>query len=497
MLPVLLLACEPIAPWPSAEEGAFESERIMVTPARIDFGDVSATLQGERRSAIKIVNLGDDVVTVTGHDEPIGDADLFWIDALPILTLGVGESVDVDVVFAPGTERAGLAHVRFDPGSEAVELLGQGHAPVLREGALDVAATVLGCTGMGAVSLENVGTEVLSLSASITGDDFALVGWPPELMPGEVGSVDVAFAPLGGGQRGGVLTLETNDPLRPQVAVTLEALAYEGARVSESFRYAPTVPTDVLFVVEGGAFGGDARLDAVATYAERVHDSYGSVQVTSVSSGDACPAERPYYSEVGDSALRVEAIVGHGFDGPAGRWDDDLVGLVDEVLYEAGAGGCLDGWRRADAALDVVIVAHSSPAASVVDRAAALAAALPDGTRLRVSVLVPESSACGDGVGEYSELPALYGGILGDVCAESWVLPFERFADFPLSPSEVRFPLAEVPVPGTVVVEADHAPLGGWWLDEGTNSVVVPVEAGAAFGAEVDVEYVSAVSCDG
>lgn len=498
MLALFLLGCEPIAPWPESDDGSFESERIVVSPATFDFGEVSVTRQGDSRRELTITNLGTDVVTVTGHDEPVGDADVFRIEALPILTLQVGESLVVEAVFAPGTERSGSAHVRFDPGGEAIHLVGVGHAPVIRAEAPVIPATVLGCAGAAGVTVVNDGSEALTLDAAIEGEDFALTGWPPELLPGEQGQVEFAFRPASGGQRGGVLTLSSNDPMKPVAAVSLSALAYEGASVHESFRYAPTGTTDVIFAVEGGAFGGDPRLAAASSaYAERLHQSVVDVQVTSLASGAECPSERPYFSEVGDSVLRLQAIVGHGFDAAGGRWDDDLLGLIQAAIAESAAGSCLEGWRREGAALDVVLVALTAPATDVVAQAEALAAALPDGVPLRISALVPTSGSCGGGPSAYGGLASSYAGALGDVCEESWVTAFEGFADFPPSVEEMRYPLVEVPVPGSVAVEADHAPLTGWWWDEATNEVVVPVEAAPVFGAELDVAYVSAVSCEG
>jgi hypothetical protein len=497
VLAFFLLGCEPITPWPEASPDDFEGERIAVSPALIDFGEVSATLQGELRRELSITNLGGEEVTVTGHDEPIGDADVFRLEASPILTLAAGETRVVEVVFTPGTERSASAHLRFQPGEEAVRLLGEGRAPVLETEAASVPATVVGCTGTALVPVRNAGSEPLELSATVSGEDYAVVGWPPELLAGQAGVVELSFSPGADGQRGGQLTLTSNDPLRPVEVVTLEALAYEGASVRESFRYAPTRTTDVLYAVQGGVFAGDPRVEAAAeAYALRLHDSAVDVQVASVASGAACPDARPYYSEPGDSALRLATILGQGFEEPAGRWDDDLLGLVEAALAEAEPGGCLDGWRRDGAALDLVLVGLTPPATDVLAQADALASALPDGVPLRISVLAPLGGECGD-AGAYADLPSRFGGVGGEVCQESWVAGFEGFADFPAAAVEMRYPLAEAPVAGSLEVEADGVPLEGWSWDEATNSVVVPVVAAPTFGAGLDIRYVSAVSCEG
>lgn len=492
-----LLGCEPITPWPEVSPDDFAGERIAVSPALVDFGEVSATVQGELRRELSITNLGTEEVTVTGHDEPIGDADAFRLEASPILTLSAGETRLVEVVFTPGTERSANAHLRFQPGEEAVRLIGQGRAPVLETGSASVPATVVGCTGTVLLPVKNAGSEPLALSATVSGEDYAVVGWPPELLAGEEGMVELLFSPGADGQRGGQVTLSSNDPRRPVEVVTLEALAYEGASVRESFRYAPTRTTDVLYAVQGGVFGGDPRVEAAAeAYATRLHGSAVDVQVAAVASGSACPDARPYYSEPGDSALRLAAILGQAFEEPAGRWDDDLLALVEAALAEAEPGGCLDGWRRDGAALDLVLVGLSPPSTDVLAQADALASALPDGVPLRISVLAPLGGDCGD-AGAYADLPSRFGGVGGEVCQESWVASFEGFADFPPAAEEMRYPLAEVPVAGSLEVEADGVPLVGWSWDEATNRVVVPVVAAPTFGAGLDILYVSAVSCEG
>ena len=90
MLLLFALACQRIGPWPVEEDSPLAAERIAVTPLDLDFGAVSVNLQGSATLPITVYNLGEASVTLTGHDEPIGDNE-FRVDALPVLTIPAGE----------------------------------------------------------------------------------------------------------------------------------------------------------------------------------------------------------------------------------------------------------------------------------------------------------------------------------------------------------------------------------------------------------------------
>ncbi|GDX79523.1 hypothetical protein LBMAG42_13340 [Deltaproteobacteria bacterium] len=493
MLLILAIACDRFTPWIVENPGDLEEERIAVSPADLAFGDVSVNLQGSATLPITLYNLGYADVTVSGHDEPIGD-DAFRVDALPVLTIPAGGEVTLDVTFLPTTEADSLARLRFQPGNEVVTLTGSGHAPIATVQDVAIPATVLGCSGVATVSVVNEGSEALTLSPTVTGEDFALTGWPPDVAPGETATIELAFTPGGGGPRGGFLTLSTNDPAAPQLAVELSGLGYEGERVSQSFRYAPADTTDIVLAVEGGLFSADARLDeAVETYAARLQEAWNDVHITSVASGDACPTGSPAWTEPSDSLLRMVHTVREGFELPGGAWDNDLVGLLGVALWEMEPGGCLDGFRRSGANLDVVLVAASPPETDAITAWTALG--LPDGTPVRVSALVPRSAECGDTATTYADLAAANGGAIGDLCAADWTPAFEAFAALPTTNAEVRYPLDELPVASSITVTVDSVAFAGWSYDAEANAVVIAGESRPDLGTAIVVEYVSAVSC--
>lgn len=495
MILLLAVACDRMAPWPVDPDSGTGGERIAVSPAELDFGEVSVTLQGDATRTLTLYNLGSAPVTVTGQDEPVGDDEQFRVGALPVLNLDVGEEVTVDVDFVPTTEGTYAAHLRFQPGDEVVDLRGVGHAPVLVTHAAALPATVLGCSGLGEVLLENRGAEALSVLPTASGDDFEVVGWEDDIGPGESAPVTVRFTPTAGGERAGLLLLDTNDPLHPQASVPLSALGYEGAHVTESFVYAPARDTDVIFAVEGGALAGDARLGpALDAYAERMVAAQVDVRLASIPTAGPCAVRAPLWAELGDSALRMVTVLENGFDGASGPWDADLVGLVETTLWHAEPGGCVDGFRREDAALELVLIGATAPSADPTTTWQALRDTLPEETEVRIDLLVADGDAC-TGAEAYLPLAAATEGVVGNLCGASWEEAFTAFASLPRSTREMRYPLAEEPVTGTVEVRADGVPLTSWTWDADANAVVIGVESPPDFGAELHIDYVSAVSC--
>ncbi len=496
---LLLLACAPLRDWPVVDgDGVVPEERVSVTPSTLDFGDVSVNSLGSITLSITVSNLGSTEVTVTNHDEPVG-SEGFVVEAEPLLTLAAGASVELAVRYAPTTEEQSSALLRVNPGGDVVRLAGSGHAPVAEVGAATVEPTVLGCTGVGEVAVANTGTETLDLSdASVDGSDFTVTGWEANVAPGDFTLVELAFTPGGGGNRGGTLTLSTNDPLRPAVAVSLEGLGYEGERVTEQFEYRPTQPTDIMFLVEPGTFGGDPRLaPALDAYVAALTATNVDFQVTALSTQSPCPSDDPAFATASSTHLGALRVLDRAFDDADGSYDGDLLDLALAAMAQTLDGGCLENFRRAHANLDVVLVADTSPSRDPELQAESLADLLTDPAGLRLSALVPRGGdECPAAAEAYASLAQAYGGVVGDTCDDDWVDVFEGFAQLPAIEAAVVFALAEAPVVDTLDVTVDGAPFTSWTYDAGTNSVTFVAQTAPSLGAAVEITYVLAVACD-
>lgn len=500
MLPLLALlaGCTPFGPW--SDEGTDDPDadgaRVVASPGALDFGAVSVNEDGEARLPLTLYNLGDTPETVTGHDEPRGDGAAFSVAADPILELAPGASVALEVVFAPGTDAAYVAELLIDPSEELVRLSGVGTAPVLETGEPNLPPVVLGCAGEGRVPLANAGSEPLVFAgATVASSEFAVVDLPDALAPGETGDVLVRFAPAGGGPRGTTLLLRTDDPARPEAGVALSALGYEGERVVESFRYAPTDPTDILFVVDTGG-GMAAHLQkaeaVVPSFVDALRDANLDYQLVGLSGEGPCPGPLGFATR-SDTSLVAERVLEWAFDGGTGAWDADLLGLAVAALEETGPGACLDGFRRDDADLHVVLVSDNDAQGDVDAAAADLEDAVGD-AGLRISALLPGSD-CGGATEGYARVAETHGGTVEDLCAPDWTDAFLAFASQPAGGDAVRYALAEVPVVATLEVEVEGAAWTDWSYDADANEVVFDGGQTPALGAEVVVEYVSAVAC--
>lgn len=493
----MLAGCHPLGSVPEPGDDDPAVERVVVTPAALDFGLVSVNHLGEQHATLTLHNLGNVPVTVTGHDTPRGD-EAWTIDAPPLLGLDPGDQVDLDLAFHPSTDAEYAAELVVEPGSELVRLEGRGSAPVVEVGETLADPVVLGCAGAGEVGVSNPGSEALLFeSVSSSSTEFAVVGWPDRVPPEGEDRVRFTFTPGGGGARGTVLTLQTNDPARPAVAVSVSVLGYEGERVEERFTYTPSNPTDILFLVDGGATMEELLTRAppgIDAFVDKLRDSNIDYQVTGVSSGGPCPEDEPAYASRYDTSLRTEALLERAFGGAGGAWDDDLLGLAAGSLDETRHGGCLEGFRRPGADLHLICVTDGPASVDVGDRILDLAA---DWGTLRLSALTPADDDCGDPDDAWEDAVTTTDGVLADLCAESWIDAFTDFATLPPGSEAVSYPLAEPPVASTLVVTVEEREFEQWSYDEVANAVVFDGDSVPALGAEVAITYVLAVACEG
>ena len=474
-------------------------DRIAVTPSVLVWPDISVNDQHASVATFTIYNLGESTVTVSGQDEVMGDG-VFKTDVPPLLTLEEGESRIVHVTFTPPTQGNYTADVLVQPGEESVRLTAYATSPVAEAGDVHLDAVVLGCTGTGTVGLSNTGSEPLTItSVEVSTDEYEVLDTPTEVGPGGVSAIALGFTPGGGGERGATLTITTNDPLNPVLAVPLSVLGYEGERVTESFRYAPSNPTDLLFVVEGSPDLEDAYAEATPaldSFVSTIRSTNVDYHLAAVNSADPCPATSHAFATRSDTSLQTSAILSLAFAATPGAWDDDL---LDEALLSLAAtdpGECLEGFRREDADLHVIVVSDGPSAGDVATQVTTLAGQVAPGAGFRLSALIPGTAECGVPMGDYEGAVRTTGGYLEDVCAADWTAALQDLATLPPGADPVSYPLAEVPVTSTIEVTVEGAPFTLWSYDRARNSVVFDGDAVPALGAEVAIEYVLEVACE-
>lgn len=493
LLCAALVGCHPLGSLPPIDTGVEgnDEERLSVSPLQLDFGEVEFGAVAEQEFTIH--NLGDTTVYVSGQGDPVGDPG-FEVLAPDVAELSPGSDLSLTVRFVPTGDEQADAQLLVAPADAVVRLSGLGRSPVLQTGDPQTPPVVLGCSGEGTMTVSNAGSRTLDITdVSSSTSVFQIVDWPASLAPGENGDVRYTFTPDIGGSAEGVFVLVTNDP-SGSTSVAHGALGYEGEGVSESFVYMPTDPTDIVFVVDGSTIGPySSRIAGAAeAYVDALRSQNTDFQLTSVSSASACPAAPPYATRL-DTALRASTVLARGFSADGGPWDDDLLALALAVVAGSGPSGCLEGFRRADADLEVVVVALGPSGA---DLAADLVNLQAGGAgRVRVSALVPTTGSCGTRADDYLAVASTTSGATEDLCDADWTPAFQTFAQLPGGTESVRYPLSQVPVASTIAVSVGGVPHSGWAWEADTNQIVFD-SAEFSLGAEVDISYVAAVACE-
>lgn len=481
-----MLACTPLGPWNSGgDDSGAAALRVELSPALVDFGDVSSSRGVPAERSFTLYNLGTAPVQITGHDEPLGDA-RFEILAPTILDLEPGEKEEVQVLFLPDADRAFLAELLIQPGEQILRLEADGLAPKLEAGQTRAEATVIGCASPLGVEIHNRGREKLHLSAvDSLSAELEVTGYPAEIGPGVTATLDLMFVPERTGNRTPVLRIESDDPQNSTSLITIEGLGFEGSRIQESFRYYPTERTDILVLSEGASTQGP---DASAFYLDQLRTDNVDYQITALSGGSPCPTGSPAYATRTDTALQGSAVMNRAFRQAAGPWDSRLPDLALLALAQTESGGCLEGFRRDDATLEILLVADGPGEEPAPDLLPELQQLAPEG--LRISGLLPQS--CGS-IPSWEELVGQTGGTLEDACTLDWDAAFQRLGELPNAQQPVAYPLDQLPVPSSITMLVGGVPWSAWHWESATNEVVM--DAAPALGSSVLIEYISQVEC--
>ncbi|HNC94518.1 MAG TPA: hypothetical protein PKW90_00265, partial [Myxococcota bacterium] len=386
----------------------------------------------------------------------------------------------------PDADRPFVAELLVQPGEQILRLEADGLAPELESGPARAEATVVGCASPAGVEIRNNGREKLHLSAvhALT-TELEITGYPAEVGPGETASLDIMFIPERTGNRTLVLQIESDDPQKPSASITVEGLGFEGSRIQESFRYYPTERTDILVLSEGASVQGP---DASSFYLDQLRTDNVDYQITALSGSSPCPTGSPAFATRSDTALQGSAVMNRAFRQAGGPWDSRLPDLALLALGQTGSGGCLEGFRREDANLEVLLVADGPGEEPAPGLLAQLQQLAPAG--LRISGLLPQS--CGS-IPTWEELVGRTGGHLEDACSLDWEAAFQRLGELPNAQEPVAYPLDQVPVPSSIGVEVSGVPWTDWHWESATNEVVM--DSAPALGSSVVIEYISQVEC--
>ncbi len=185
----------------SANSLAFGNVNVNTTSTR------TLTLTSSGTAALKVNS-----ATLTGSGFTISGV------TFPV-TLNPGQAVSLQVNYAPKVAGSASGSITLSSnsstGSTTVSLNGTGISPqlTLSGSTLAFGNVALNATASQTLTLTSSGTAPLTVnSATLTGAGFKLSGgaFPVTLNPGQTASLQVSFAPTGGGSASGTITISSN-----------------------------------------------------------------------------------------------------------------------------------------------------------------------------------------------------------------------------------------------------------------------------------------------
>lgn len=495
---LLLIACDPLGPgvgvppdWrPPIGQGELRLERDTV-----DFGSLSVLTDDPVSRTVMVTNTGNAELDISGLSWLIGDTDAFSVDAPALVTLQPEQTTPITLTFAPpahGEFEAAL----FPNGQRILRMLGTATAPQVSVKVQedDLGVVPVGCEAETSVVVENVGSELLILhDVHLEGTpDHTLEGAPAVLEPGELSVLSLGLLPATPGAAAARVVVDSNDPAGER-GVQVDALATSAGSVTEDFIWLPPSEADVLFVLDGQT-AGTGLLDEAQLYAEVLFErlNTGNVdwRISAVDGQDCHATFDPWLDSGVYSPTQAGPALGLALTGGGDR--SDLLNLAVEALDDAATGGCLEGFRRPEAQLHVVLVGHRPDGSSM---------GLQDLQTFSESVLV--SAIVGEGsngcalAGGPIEAAEASGGLVADLCAGDWDTVYESVAELSWGNGEhgQALKLDRPPAVNTLEVEAEGKTLTAWRWEEERLWLDGDAEQLELFDS-VSVSYEIAQSCE-
>jgi hypothetical protein len=506
---VLLAACRLPDPatWDDESDARIAVDRPEISFPTVDVGDDGPVIQ-----ELTVKNVGTDPLTVQSTDLMRGTD--FHVVAPIGATLDPRATLTLEITFDPFTafEHEDVLVIESDDPERpilTIPLRGVGLAPVLEVDPtrLDFGMPYVGCDVARNIVIGNSGNELLivqvpSFESSSPELTLDASGYPLEVGPGDVGTIQVVYRPLDETPDTAKVDIASNDPVPHAVMIDVTAEARLAGSHVDSFVQPLAPMTDVVFVVDDG--------NTMTLEQSQLAADIGSF----VSSLDTLGVDyRIGVITTQDATLRGEVVTPATANAASVLAQqvepDDTIGASRglQMLDACVLGGECDSFVRTNALLAGIVVSDRSDASaltpeSYVERLVAL-----KGTSglARIHAIAgvlpsPSCSTCDSASFGLDEAQELTGGTFLDICTSDWAEGLAILAA--QSVSEVAsFPLESDPVVDTIVVRVDGTEWGGWTYtgrvdDGGTNEVRfdgVPVPPG---GSAVDISYVVAGNCD-
>ena len=504
LLPLLLLGC------PSeTEEPPTPAPRIVVSPALIDFGELSAPAEQE----LTITNEGDADLGLLGLTLFPFDAFELETDTLPTV-LGPGDEIEATVRYLALRDEhaeAVVTVVSDDWTAPRIEVsvTAEGLQPSVEvdPAQTDLGSLQIGCVRVVPITLTNVGRAPAVLNNIWFEDlghngEMTLIHSIPAgavLMPGDDVSAEVHYVPTDVDPDTGVLHVETNDPESPDVTARVTGLGHSVDPVTDTFVQEGPSGLDLLFVADAADRFEAAELAPIFQILDALGSDY-QVGVVSTSGG---------------SLLGRESVITAATAGPESALEDAF-GEVTNPSHEGfdavqrcfanSVDGCAAGFDRGDTSvLHVVFVTPQSEQSSSLPSPAEFLPFLnglrTDPGHVIASDISGGLSGCAGSTTaaagpEYVEVTAAKGGVSASWCDSNTTAILAALAWAATLDSDT-FELSRPAIEDSVRVTINGTDSWvGWTFNSALNAIFFDLSHIPAPGDEVVVTYTPLEGCN-
>jgi hypothetical protein len=201
----------------------------------LNFGSAKANTTLSR--VFRIWNNGNAILTISGHQGP--DTPFSVTTAWPSV-INPGSYYEIGVTFTPSQKGIFSSQIviNSDGGNRTLYLTGEGRAPVINVSpqSIDFGSVQAGSSSTKELTISNLGNALLVIEKIKTESPFSVenINTPLQILPGEHKSITLRFSPSGAGQYSGALVIQSDDPEKPNISVSLSGTGTSGDTDNEN-----------------------------------------------------------------------------------------------------------------------------------------------------------------------------------------------------------------------------------------------------------------------
>jgi hypothetical protein len=500
----------------AGDAGAGSGAEIEVTPVNLGFGALASDDEAEVKTfivrSVGVADLVVEEITVSGN----GSESFTLLTDTGSFVLPPGAEQEIEVAFLPmgAAEQVAVAIVSSNADLQPtlpVNLSGEGLVSELSitPDPLDFGRVGVGCDALENVTLENVGSEALTIndiySSSATFSLSTIPTLPLELQPGESTGLRVTFTPGAETSFTGSISVESTEPMGTRTAEQTGEGVIEGSDVTDTWEMPVDPPTDIIFSLDSScSMGTDIwsmynNFDAFINELEAYSEDWRIIVVNKDSGCNHSGILKPTtanYTEKFQTALF------------AWNFEDDyteaLLTVNDNAVQNTDSGECNAGFMRPSAMLHIIDISDEPEQSdvltgrtwdvivdSIVDKKGSLALTT-------ISAIAGDyPNGCDDadaGTGYYEAVQATNGVFLS-IC-QNWATTSNLGLLASASVNQDTFELSQPAQESTIKVYVNGQNRGGGWsYDASSNSVIFSSNLPGE-GDTVKITYTNTGSCE-